>query len=168
VDYVLTAKDIGRRLADLAAAPHSPEIGDNCAPSVPEEKDMDAQFTLNKPIAVTCPDCGGALRQTELGSITQFDCHIGHIYTMEVMLAAQFLAVERFIEQALRSLSERAELCRVMAKKLPENAASDAERQRWESASQEALDQTGPLRQLLTREWIHPASEGMIEVRGYD
>ena len=51
---------------------------------------MTAQFTLNHPVAVTCPDCGGALRRTELGSLTQFSCHIGHVYTAEIMLAAQY------------------------------------------------------------------------------
>lgn len=166
VDYVLPAADIGHRLTALAAAKRLTAIlYDNVgAPAVPQEKDMDAQFSLDKPIAVTCPDCGGALRQLELGSLTQFGCHIGHVYTMEVMLAAQFLAVERFVEQAMRSLSERAELCRIMAEKLPESATYDTERRLWEAARREALDQTAPLRDLLTREWLHPSSDGVLEV----
>ena len=37
-----------------------------------------------------------------MGSLTQFTCHIGHLYTVEVMLAAQFLEMERSVEQAMR------------------------------------------------------------------
>ena len=59
-------------------------------PSENLESDMTAEFTLDQPIAVTCPDCGGALRQTQLGTLTQFRCHIGHVYTAEAMLAGQF------------------------------------------------------------------------------
>lgn len=162
VDHVLAAARIGQCLTEMAAARQA-SSGRQVAASAlaaPQEKDMDAQFTLNQPVAVTCPDCGGALRQSQLGPLTRFSCHIGHVYTMEVMLAAQFLAVERFVEQAMRSLSERAELCRIMAERLPFTEANEAEREVWVSARQEAFDQTAPLRDMLTREWIHPAGGG--------
>ena len=61
-----------------------------------------------------CPDCGGALRQSQLGTLKQFRCHIGHVYTAEVMLHRQFIAMEQSLETALRSMNERAELCRQM------------------------------------------------------
>lgn len=165
VDHVLAAARIGPCLARLAGPRHvSGERQDDAgALAAPQEKDMDAQFTLNAPVAVTCPDCGGALRQSQLGPLMQFSCHIGHVYTMEVMLAAQFLAVERFVEQAMRSLSERAELCGIMAEKPPGSGAEEAERKLWVSARQEAFDQTAPLREMLTREWIHPGRAGAIE-----
>ncbi|MEN2786277.1 chemotaxis protein CheB [Sphingomonas qilianensis] len=165
VDHVLTAARIGQCLKELAAKQHAPDALENVSALVaPEEMDMDAQFTLNKPVAVTCPDCGGALRRSQLGSLMQFSCHIGHVYTMEVMLAAQFLAVERFVEQAMRSLSERAELCGIMAEKLPALQENDAERQLWVAARKEAFDQNAFLRTMLTREWIHPARRGAIEM----
>lgn len=165
VDHVLAAARIGQCIVQLAAAPqalHGRE-DDVSTFAVAQEKDMDAQFTLDPPVAVTCPDCGGALRQSRLGPLMQFSCHIGHVYTMEVMLAAQFLAVERFLEQAMRSLSERAELCRIMAEKPPLSKSSEAERELWVSAREEAFDQTASLREMLTREWIHPAPAGTVE-----
>ncbi len=55
------------------------------------DEETAAEFTQNLPGAVTCPDCGGALRRRELGSLTQFACRIGHIDTAEVMMAAQFI-----------------------------------------------------------------------------
>lgn len=123
---------------------------------------MTGQFTLNHPVAVTCPDCGGALKRSQLGSLTQFSCHIGHVYTAEVMLAAQFLAMERFVEQAVRSLSERGELCRIMMEKT--RAGEPWMSARWEAAMGEALAQTAPLRDLLTRDWLHPVADGPVDL----
>lgn len=156
VDYIVPLADIGPLLTTLieerpAAVSFQP--GEQ-ATGHSQEKGMTAQFTLNHPVAVTCPDCGGALRRSQLGSLTQFSCHIGHVYTAQVMLAAQFLAMERSVEQAMRSLSERAELCRVMKAKAEDTDPSSSAD--WEAAMGEALAQTSPLRDLLTREWLHP------------
>lgn len=126
------------------------------------EEEMAAEFTQNAPVAVTCPDCGGALRRKELGSLTQFACHIGHVYTAEVMMAAQFLTLERLIESAMRSLGERAELCRQMAEKSRPDDRAYVETS-WGAAMREAHDRTEPLRDMLTREWIHPDGIGVIE-----
>lgn len=128
----------------------------------PREEEMAAEFTQNTPVAVTCPDCGGALRRRELGSLTQFACHIGHIYTAEVMMAAQFLTVERLIEAAMRSLGERAELCRQMAEKACPDDLAYVETS-WGVAMREAHEQAEPLREMLTREWIHPDGVGVLE-----
>ena len=116
---------------------------------------MTAEYKLDDPVAVTCPDCGGALLRTELGTLTQFRCHIGHIYTAEVMIAAQFAALEWDLEAAMRALSERGELCRQMVEKA-RSAGDDGMAAQWEAAMHEAKERTGVLRELLGREWIHP------------
>jgi two-component system chemotaxis response regulator CheB len=159
-DHVAEAAQIGSLLTDLVAANRRPEVS-----SCSKEHSMTTQFTLDQPAAVTCPDCGGALSQTELGALTQFKCHIGHVYTAEVMLAAQFHALEQCIERALRALNERAELCRQMAGKSSrsDGASQTEECKRWEAARREALEQTEPLRDLLTREWLRPSSNAVIE-----
>ena len=157
VDYVVPVAEIGPLLSHLVGD------GDAAFPLIihpmgdSQEYGMTAEFTLNPPVAVTCPDCGGALRRSELGPLIQFSCHIGHVYTAEVMLAAQFLMMERSLETAMRSLSERAELCRQMAAKVPESSKNTDERAQWDAARREADDQTQPLRALLTRPWIHPS-----------
>lgn len=126
VDYCPPLAEIGplliRLVNDRSEASALPAHDIKEKPQGDEE--MAAEFTQNMPVAVTCPDCGGALRRRELGSLTQFACHIGHIYTAEVMMAAQFLTLERFIESAMRSLSERAELCRQMAEKSDPNGSA--------------------------------------------
>jgi hypothetical protein len=83
---------------------------------------------------------------------------------VEIMLAAQFLTMERFVEQAMRSLSERAELCRSMVETAKQSA--DETHSQWEAAMREALDQTGPLRGLLTHAWIHPTGDRFVELPG--
>lgn len=117
---------------------------------------MTAEYKLDQPVAVTCPDCGGALRRTELGTLTRFGCHIGHVYTAEVMMAAQFTAMERHVEAAMRSLGERRELCRQMADKARASGGAPAAA-RWDAAAREAKGRTVALRRILEEEWIHPA-----------
>lgn len=126
---------------------------------------MTVGYTHDQPIALTCPDCGGALRRTELGSLTQFRCHIGHVYTAEVMAAAQFAALEWTLAAALRSLSEREEVCRQMAD-LARNAGDAGAAARWETAAREARERSGVLRQLLEQEWTHPGESELMAKSG--
>ena len=116
---------------------------------------MVGDFTLDQPVAITCPDCGGALRQLELGSLTQYGCHIGHVYTQEIMLTAQFAAMESSLEAAMRAISERSELCRQLAGKL--RSAGDGETaSKWMAAMQEARERAIAVRALLETEWLRP------------
>ena len=165
VDYVVPVSAIEALLARLIEDADVPEVGSEVTTGDMQEDGMTAEFTHHPPVAVTCPDCGGALRRTELGSLTQFTCHIGHVYTTEVMLAAQFVTMERSLEMAMRSLGERAELCRQMFEKLPEGLTHDEERSRWGAARKEALDRTLPLRQLLTEPWTHPCNSLLASQR---
>ena len=114
---------------------------------------MTADYKLDPPVAVTCPDCGGALRRKELGSLVQFACHIGHVYTAEVMVAAQFAAMEWSLEAAMRALSERGELCRQMAEDA-RGLGDPASALRWEAA----------VRGLLDAEWTHPGGVGVSDL----
>ena len=165
VDYVVPVSEIGALLARLIDDADAPVLGFETATGDLQEDGMVAEFTHDQPVAVTCPDCGGALRRSEMGSLTQFSCHIGHVYTTEVMLAAQFVTMERSLEMAMRSLGERAELCQQMFEKLPDGLAHEEERSRWGAARKEALDRTQPLRQLLTEPWTHPCNSLLASQR---
>ena len=165
VDYVVPVSEIGALLARLIDDADAPDIGSEITTGAMQEDGMTAEFTHHPPVAVTCPDCGGALRRSKLGSLTQFTCHIGHVYTTEVMLSAQFITMERSIEMAMRSLGERGELCRQMLDELPAGPAHDEERSRWVAARDEAFDRTQPLRQLLTEPWTHPCNARLASRR---
>lgn len=125
------------------------------ADAKPSRKEMTAEYKLDPPVAMTCPDCGGALRRIELGTLVQFGCHIGHVYTAEVMVAAQFAAMETSLAAAMRSLNERSELCRQMGERF-QAAGNPVAGTQWDAAMQEAKDRAAALRQILSAEWVQP------------
>jgi two-component system chemotaxis response regulator CheB len=109
---------------------------------------------FDRPITVTCPDCGGALRRSALGAIVKYACHIGHTYTAEAMAAAQFDEMERVMRSAERILNERAEFCRQMAERTDPSA--DGGGDVWRAASHEALSRAYTLRDFVEQDWITP------------
>ena len=76
---------------------------------------MSEGYTLDRPLSLSCPECGGVMREEATGELQQFRCHIGHVLTAEAMLAAQFSKLEWSLASALALFNERAELCRRMA-----------------------------------------------------
>jgi two-component system chemotaxis response regulator CheB len=110
---------------------------------------------FERPITITCPDCGGALRRSEVGGLVKYSCHIGHTYTAEAMAAAQFDDMERVMRSAERILNERAEFCRQMAEKAA-MAGEVAMGEVWRSASGEALARAHMLRDFIEQDWITP------------
>jgi two-component system chemotaxis response regulator CheB len=157
VDHCLPLQDIPALLAALIGERRPGPLIEGAQAAAPRERKeaMTAEYKLDYPVAVTCPDCGGALRRTELGPLTQFRCHIGHVYTAEVMVAAQFAAMEWSLGAAMRALSERVELCRQMADK----ARDAGNASHWTAAMHEAQERAGALRDLLEREWLQPGDD---------
>ncbi len=155
VDHCLPVADMPKLFEKLGhAAPRRARQHQHTP--VEEKIDLAAEFTTHRPVAMTCPDCGGALRETTLGTISQYTCHIGHVYTAEVMLAAQFISLERALETAMRALGERAELCQQMATRTVDTPSLSNS---WTAAVQEALAQKEPIEAVLTRTWTHPTSQ---------
>ena len=108
---------------------------------------------FDRPIAVTCPDCGGALRQQEVGTLIEYRCHIQHVYTAEILAEAQFEQMERIMRAAERIIHERAEYCRQMAVRASATGKEDLS---WLTASRQALDRAYELRDLIEQDWIRP------------
>lgn len=67
--------------------------------------------------ALTCPECGGALWEHQDGELVRFRCHVGHAYSPESMQTEQGRALEAALWSALRSLEERQDLFRRMARR---------------------------------------------------
>ena len=163
VDHCLPVQDIPALLAVLVSIRQSGAFIEGTLAVAPEARSSATmtEYKLDDPVAVTCPDCGGALSRNELGTLTQFHCHIGHVYTAEVMVAAQFASLEWSLAAAMRSLNERGELCRQMADKA-ELAGDGGCARQWREATREAKERTGVLRDLLEREWTHPSDAEML------
>ncbi len=115
------------RLHDLAAA-----LGQAVREELPQaplepDPDLDRQLsvflgTAPAPAAapsawsgVTCPECGGPLRQEEAGTPVRFECQAGHAWSPESLVAAQASGIERALWAAVLRLEERARLNRVLA-----------------------------------------------------
>lgn len=61
----------------------------------------------HKPVAYTCPECGGALLELNDKGYLQFRCHVGHGFSLASFTEAQADAVERALWEAIRKLRER-------------------------------------------------------------
>lgn len=116
---------------------------------------MSGEKEFERPIAFTCPDCGGALRRAEIGTMIEYRCHIQHVYTAEVLAEAQFDHMERLLRAAERSVNERAEFCRQMAERAKTSGAN-ADENLWRTASVESMDRAYELRDLVEQDWIRP------------
>jgi two-component system chemotaxis response regulator CheB len=155
VDYCLPLAEIpslitklaveNARVASLKLLQRPPEKG----------RDMIDGEALDRPLTVTCPDCGGALRRTDLGTLIKYDCHIGHAYTAEALAEAQFDQMERLMRAAERILNERAEFCCHMAERA-EALSLVEDGVMWRSARKEAQDRAYKMRDLVEQDWINP------------
>jgi two-component system chemotaxis response regulator CheB len=151
VDYSVAADEIAPLLVRLTTESERrrPPSGVHVMPN--------PQHRLDVPAAQTCPECGGALREEQLGTITQFRCHIGHVMTAEVLATAKLEMLENDLSACLRAVNERAELCREIARKHEalDNAPSAA---RWRMAADEASARANTLTGLTEQPWYDPES----------
>ncbi len=110
---------------------------------------------FERPVTLTCPDCGGALRREEVGGLVSYVCHTGHAYSAEAMGVAQFDQLERVMRSAERLLGERADFCRQMAERAA--VADDIDMaETWRRAGEEALGRAYTLRNFIEQDWMAP------------
>lgn len=119
---------------------------------------MASEYDDETPIALICPECGGAMRESTLGTLDYYTCHVGHRFAAPNLTAAQFHKVEQALEIALRTLGERAELCRRIAERARTGGRQHSA-SHWERARQQAETHLGVLRRFLEEDWLHPEEE---------
>jgi two-component system chemotaxis response regulator CheB len=156
VDYCLPVAEMPRLLARLAQEPSRQE-----RLLMPGDPAMDLEQSLVQPSAQTCPECGGAMRKESVGSLTRFRCHIGHTMTAEVLAATQLEQLEYNVSAVLRTLNERAALCRDLAARHRDNQNPQA-MELWTRAAEESERREKAARQLVDAKWFHP--EKALEV----
>jgi two-component system chemotaxis response regulator CheB len=103
---------------------------------------------------LTCPECGGALRETRDGALHRFTCKVGHSYSVESMLSEQGRALESTLSGALRALEERADLLRRLARR-----SSGITRRRFEQRSRQADEDANRVRATLLAAGREPAGD---------
>jgi two-component system chemotaxis response regulator CheB len=156
VDHVAPLADIPGLLVDLCSQP----LADLDPDPGPEGRDMKDENDRGKdpeeqgvPADLTCPACGGALRESRVHGVVHFRCRTGHAYSPESLLAKQTDVIEEALWAALRSLEENAALARRMERRMRELSRDrPAIQERYSQRAETADRHASVLRKMLTRE----------------
>ena len=100
------------------------------------------------PSGFTCPECSGALWETEEEGVVRFRCRTGHQYSLETLLSEQSGSIEAALWSALRALEERGAMLRRIAQRLSGHGNSSSAFRYARNADQ-AVEQALVLRQAL-------------------
>jgi two-component system chemotaxis response regulator CheB len=111
-----------------------------------EDPSQTALLVEGPPTALTCPECGGALWEHDNGGTRRYTCHVGHAYSQGSLVEEQGRALETSLWSAVRSLEERADIQRRLARR-----ASGGRRGLYEDRAAEAADHATALREMLGR-----------------
>jgi two-component system chemotaxis response regulator CheB len=150
LDHVVKREELPKLLQRLS----SERVTERAPTREPSTK-MDER---ERPIALTCPDCGGALREDTGNGVKDYRCHIGHRFSPEEVLTGQLEAVDHAVGVALRVLNERIELCRHMA----DNARAGGRMMgidHWKRLEKEAENELTVLQRFLNRQSIISAAQ---------
>jgi two-component system chemotaxis response regulator CheB len=157
VDYCLPVSEMPRLLTRLVK-----ESSEERTASYGRHAMKQPQAII-EPSAQTCPECGGAMREEQIGTLTRFRCHIGHAVTAEILAAQQAEKLDNDLSTVLRTLNERAALCRDIAEK-HDLAGNLSAARSWKEAADEASQREEMAQILASSEWLHPESEPGTEL----
>jgi two-component system chemotaxis response regulator CheB len=130
VDHIASVSEIAKRLVELSEnGTQEPEPASPVQDPA-EEPDADLlQGTAREtPAAFTCPECGGALADASHEGVVRYQCHVGHAFGAESLVAYHGEALERALWTALRTLEEAAALRHAMAARALEGGLEALER----------------------------------------
>jgi two-component system chemotaxis response regulator CheB len=150
IDHCLKLRDIGKLLNRLAEAAVTKALQ-----FVSHHGEPVMGYTAGQPVALTCPDCGGALRKDAKGSYTQYRCHIGHVFGELELAQAHFDVLDTSLQQSIRLLNERKKMC-LDAAEAARRSGQEREAKRWEKAATEANSRFEQAEQLLRADWTRP------------
>lgn len=101
-----------------------------------------------RPVALSCPECGGPIWERAEGALRQYECAVGHRYSMRAFLTEQDKAVERALWVALRTLEERDRMLSRMAQEEQEKGRGRSAKV-FEKRAEEARSHAESIRALL-------------------
>ena len=115
---------------------------------------MTAEYVLDRPTALSCPECNGTLKPERVGTLLQYRCHIGHVLTAETMLVVMLHEIEGKLAACLALLNEHMELCRQIGEQGPEDGKFKAS---LDAAIRQARERAEMVKEMLESEWVQPA-----------
>lgn len=123
VDFVLGADRIAQQLVALAskaapesalpAGPGETELLERISienRAFREDVDMRDMDRIGSRVALTCPECGGAIWEIRDAAPLRYRCHTGHAFTARSLESLQGGAVEETLWAAVRALHEQEQL----------------------------------------------------------
>jgi two-component system, chemotaxis family, protein-glutamate methylesterase/glutaminase len=114
--------------------PDRPEEAELADPGDPKAGDL---------TGLTCPECGGALWEHNESGLVRFKCHVGHAYSPDSLDVSQSQALEMALWAAVRSLQERGDLYRRLARRTRGG-------ERFDQKAADADEHAAVLRRLIT------------------
>jgi two-component system chemotaxis response regulator CheB len=155
VDHVEPVGRIGSLLMRLTAEPGvdrttPPAALDPPDPAAAGTRSLAKHKPPGVPSGLTCPECGGVLWEADEGGLLHYRCHVGHAYSEETMLTAQAQGLEAALWTAVRTLEEKAELVRHLARR-SRRRGMHRSAERFERSVEDAERGSTELRKLLLR-----------------
>lgn len=156
VDFIGSLAHIPKILDNILDQPLPPEK------PIPRELRIEAEITENMTTEVdqmnkiadrsdfACPDCGGGLWAIKNDPSHRYRCHVGHVYTEELLDNLQDQKIEESIWVSIRMLEEKENLILLMSNRHDGN--EDSERiEVYDSRLQEVRKHIKWLKSFLAR-----------------
>jgi len=156
VDHITPVGQLAALLEELVVTEASEaavvEISDRAAEEAPADPAGDDPGGIGLPAGtpsnIACPECGGVLWENETGRRSHFRCQVGHAYSPDSLVLEHSRSLEAALWAATRSLEERAELMRRIARRGRERAGMA---QRYGARADAADQQAGVLKDAITQ-----------------
>jgi two-component system chemotaxis response regulator CheB len=133
VDHVVPATEIGPLLGAL--------VGSR-APAARRKAEVHRDEV---PAGISCPECAGAMTQSESEGILRFRCHVGHAFSPDALVDEQSAALEAALWASVRVLEESAD----MASRFSMRSGGDVA-QRLRERSKGLLQHAALIRRVVT------------------
>jgi two-component system chemotaxis response regulator CheB len=125
MDFVVPLPEIAKVVSTLA---------------VTERSSMKSEERMEKILShLTCPECRGPLTKERQGTIVEYRCRVGHLYSPLAMAQEHRDTVERSLWMSVLALEEAAEITDELAAELGPGALEDARGKRKQSADLRAM-----------------------------
>jgi two-component system, chemotaxis family, protein-glutamate methylesterase/glutaminase len=108
--------------------------------AVTERSSMKSEEPMEKILShLTCPECRGPLTKERQGTIVEYRCRVGHLFSPLAMAQEHRDTVERSLWMSVLALEEAAEITDELASELGPGALEDARAKRKQSADLRAM-----------------------------
>lgn len=98
----------------------------------------------------TCPECSGSLWEVKDGTVTRFECRVGHSYTLPALVEDNFETLEKAMWVALRTIEESISLSKRMVARARDQGHNGVAL-RWEEQARSKAEDARTLRDILLR-----------------